>query len=102
MCGVGQADVERRRAVVEPGGFTQEGRPAIALGKSDRLPRSIEGGGVAVFVSAAPRVCGVGQADIERRRAVVEPGALAQDGRTAKALGNSDRLTRSIESDGVA
>ena len=101
MCSApGEADVDRGRAVVEPGALAQIGAAAVvATGVSDDLPRLVQlVMELAVFVAVVAGVFAAREADVDRGRAVVEPGAVAQIGAAAVvAIGVPDDLPRLVQ-----
>ena len=102
--GPGEADVDRGRAVVEPGTVAQIGAAAVvAIGIPNDLPRLVQFVGIAVFVAVVTGVFGPGEADVDRGRAVVEPGTLAQIGAAAVvAIGVPADLPRLVQLAGIA
>ena len=100
MCSLpGEADVDRGRAVVEPGAFAQIVLPPLIAMESPRTcPASFSCRGIAGFVAVVTGVFAAGEADLDRGRAVVEPGTVAQIGAAAVvAIGIPDDLPRLVQ-----
>ena len=103
MFGADQADVDRIRAVVEPGADAPfVAKFVVARGGPEDEPRLVQLQGLAGFVAVATGVFGPGEADVDRGRTVVEPHAAAQIVvATVIATGYSEDLPCCVQMNGL-
>src|SRR5438046_2247761 len=95
-----QSDVDRCRAVVEPGTLTQIRAAAV---EASRIPFDLPGlvnptKRFAIFVAVVPSMLRPSESNGERRRAVVEPGAGTQSSTAVETFGAPDDLPRLAQS----
>src|SRR5687767_6883007 len=103
MFGPSEADVDCRSAVVQPDTVAQIGAAAIvARGAPRDLPPLVQLVGTVGIVAVVSSVIRTGEADIDRRNTVVEPGNTAHTSVPVKALGEPRDLPRLAQFIGVA
>ena len=98
MRAVGQPDIHRAGAGIEPGALARGGAAGVAIRRTGDLPGFVEELGVVVPV--ARRTVGmpaVGQPDIHRAGAGVEPGASARGRAVIVAIGITGRLAGRVQ-----